>query len=206
MKPAPPGTQHSRISRHSRQPSHSNVVAPSNTIPSIQGLTFVVQNSNNTTNPGTGGGTNSTADANLTGSDFGYSNPSTTAINNSVAVKFDLNSYGNQSYSSRIPPNSTGLYINGGPEGAAYAANDLNAYGINLYSGDVFSSTIVYDGSLLTMTLLDTTTNAQARYTWPVIFQRQRGATQLTSASREGRLRGGGLPKASFVELLEWIQ
>jgi Legume lectin domain/Chitobiase/beta-hexosaminidase C-terminal domain len=166
--------------------------------PSIQGITFVVQNSNSTTNPGTGGGANSTGDANLLGF-FGYSNPSTTAVANSVAVKFDLNPYNNQSYSSSVPPNTTGLYINGGPEGVALAANDLNAYGINLYSGHVFSCTIVYDGSLWTMTLLDTITNVQARYTWPV----------NVPAATKGNLAyigftGGQVESGAYQNILSW--
>jgi hypothetical protein len=165
---------------------------------SIQGITFVVQNSNATTNPGTGGGTNSTADANLLGY-FGYDNPPTTAIANSVAVKFDLNPYSNQSYSSTVPPNSTGLYINGGPEGAAYPANDLNPYGINLYSGHVFSSTIVYDGSILTMTILDTTTGAQARYTWPVNIPAATKGNMAYVGFTGGQVEVGG-----YQYLLSW--
>jgi hypothetical protein len=46
--------------------------------------------------------------------------------------------------------------------------NDLTCYGINFYNNHSYTCTIVYDGSLLTMTLLDTTTSAQARFAWPL--------------------------------------
>jgi hypothetical protein len=57
--------------------------------------------------------------------------------------------------------------------------NDLNPYGINLYSGHTFSGAMVYDGTLLTMTLLDTTTKAQARFVWPINIS---AVTQSNSA------------------------
>lgn len=167
-------------------------------MPSIQGITFVVQNSNSTTNPGTGGGANSTADANLAGY-FGYNNVAGTAIGNSVAVKFDLNPYSNQSYPPNTPPNSTGLYINGGPEGAGYVANDLNPYGINLYSGHTFQANIVYDGTFLTMVLLDTTTNAQARYVWPVNIP----AATIGNSAWVG-FTGGQVEVGAYQNLLSW--
>lgn len=89
---------------------------------------------------------------------------------NSVAVKFDMNN--NNGNSTTYPPggspNSTGLYMNGGPWAALNPENDLNPYGINLYSGDIMAAHIVYDGSLLTMVIKDTVTNAQGRYSWPI--------------------------------------
>jgi hypothetical protein len=45
---------------------------------------------------------------------------------------------------------------------------DLNPAKIDLNAGHLMSATIVYDGSILTMTLLDTVTNAQFRTSWPV--------------------------------------
>jgi hypothetical protein len=89
-------------------------------------------------------------------------------VGNSVAIKFDLNPYSFSTYPNGGVPSATGLYINGGPLSELLGENDLTPYGINLYSGHVFSAVVVYDGTLLTMTLLDTTTNAQARYVWPV--------------------------------------
>jgi hypothetical protein len=139
---------------------------PNGAVPSIQGITFCIQNANATTNPNFGGlPTHASSDANLVG--YGaYSNQQ--PIGNSVAVKFDLNPYDQLGYPSGGHPNSTGLYIDGGPLGALLSEDDLNPYGIDLYSGHVFSGTIVYDGTLLTMTILDTSSNAQARYVWPI--------------------------------------
>jgi hypothetical protein len=135
-------------------------------MPSIQGITFCIQNSNGSTNPNFGGlPTHASSDANLAGYGAYVGQDS---IGNSIAVKFDLNNYNQLSYPAGRHPNSTGLYINGGPQSILVAENDLNPYGIDLYSGHILSGTIVYDGSLLTMTLLDTTTKAQARYVWPI--------------------------------------
>ena len=136
-----------------------------NTIPAIAGLTFSVQNSNSTTNPDGFYGLQASATANL--ADYGAfkgQNP----IGNSIAVKYDLNFYNQQAYRTGGYPNSTGLYTDGGPLSVMLGENDLNPFGINLYSGHVFAGSIVYDGTLLTMTIKDTTTNAQARYVWPI--------------------------------------
>jgi hypothetical protein len=90
-------------------------------------------------------------------------------------VKFDAgNESTGQDYPSGGLPSSTGMYFNGGPSvypGGSLGlcpCNDLNPSGINFYSGHTFQVTIVYDGSLLTMVILDTTTNAQARLAWPL--------------------------------------
>lgn len=142
-------------------------ITSSPSVPSTQGITFCIQNSNSTTNPdnNTGESIFASADANLAGyGAYAGQYP----IGNSIAVKFDLNAYSQMDYPAGGRPNSTGLYINGGPQAILVAENDLNPYGIDLYSGDVFSANIVYDGTLLTMTLLDTQTNAQARYVWPI--------------------------------------
>jgi hypothetical protein len=138
---------------------------PSGSNPSIQGLTFTVQNSNTTTNPDGFSGLGVAADANLNG--YG-AYVGQYPVGNSVAIKFDLNPYAYTTYPNGGVPSATGLYINGGPLSQLLGESDLTPYGINLYSGHVFSANVVYDGTLLTMTLLDTTTNAQARYVWPV--------------------------------------
>jgi hypothetical protein len=138
---------------------------PNGASPSIQGMTFCIQNSNATTNPDGYFGLGVAADANLVGyGAYNTQNP----VGNSVAIKFDLNPYSFSTYPNGGVPSATGLYINGGPLSELLGENDLTPYGINLYSGHVFSAVVVYDGTLLTMTLLDTTTNAQARYVWPV--------------------------------------
>lgn len=137
-------------------------------VPSIIGITFCVQNMPNTGSPENFWGINAVADANMAGYG-GYLLAGQYPITNSIAVKFDMNSGNGQvTYPSGGSPNSTGLYINAGPGAALIPQNDLNPYGINLYSGDIMAAHIVYDGSLLTMTLQDTATNAQARFSWPV--------------------------------------
>jgi hypothetical protein len=92
-----------------------------------------------------------------------------------IAIKFDA---GDQSVGQNYPagglPSSTGLYFNQGPNvypGGSLGlcpSNDLNPYGINFYTNHTYQVTIVYDGNLLTMVLLDTVNNAQARFVWPL--------------------------------------
>jgi hypothetical protein len=132
---------------------------------STQGITFCIQNSNNSTNPGFSG-TNATEDANL----MGYGAYSTQILMaNSMAIKFDLSgANGQNQYPAGHVPSATGLYINGGPAGGLVPELDLNSSGINLHSGHVMAAHIVYDGSILTMTLLDTATNTQYRMSWPI--------------------------------------
>jgi hypothetical protein len=90
-----------------------------------------------------------------------------TSPGNSIAVKFDANSYQAQ-YAANCQPSTTGLYINGGPQTQLVGSNDLTPYAINFYNNHSFNCTITYDGSILTMTIADTTSGAQGRYTWPV--------------------------------------
>jgi Chitobiase/beta-hexosaminidase C-terminal domain/Legume lectin domain len=141
--------------------------------PSSSGIAFCI--SNIVTPPGQVGATGVvyTGDANMAG----YS----AAINqwppfDSIGVLFSADpGYGSVvTYPSGLLPAHTGLNFNGGPmvqSGQTLGQtpfNDLIPYGINFYSGDTFAVTIVYDGSLLTMVILDTTTNAQARVAWPL--------------------------------------
>ena len=136
--------------------------------PSIIGMTFCVQNTNNAGNPYFYG-SHASADSNMAGYG-GYALANQYPVLNSMAVKFDMNANNGNSmtYPAGGYPNSTGLYLNGGTAGALTPENDLNPYGINLYAGHVMAAHIVYDGSILTMTLRDTTTNAQSRTSWPV--------------------------------------
>lgn len=144
-------------------------------VPSVIGMTFCIQNSNATTNPpapwGIQSGVNATADANVAG--YGsYSNENATMarIGKSVAIKFDVssNSGSEVTYPTGGSPSATGLYINGGPYAGLMPENDLNPSGINLNVGHIMAATVVYDGSILTMTLRDTVTNAQFRTSWPI--------------------------------------
>jgi hypothetical protein len=137
-------------------------------VPATTGMAFVIQNSNSTTNPLAYGSAIS-ADANLAGyGAYTGLGPPQYPIYNSIAVKFDISGSGQHNYPTGGSPNSTGLYINGGPWGGLVPINDLNPTGVNLNLGHVMDAHMVYDGSLLTMVLKDTVTNAQARYTWPV--------------------------------------
>ena len=132
------------------------------------GITFCIQNSNNSTNP-LAYGYSASADSNLLGyGAYNLANASQYAILNSIAVKFDLSDGAQKNYPSGGVPNGTGLYINGGPMGAFIPEIDLTPSGINFHNGDVMAVHMVYDGSLLTMTLQDTATNAQFRTSWPI--------------------------------------
>ncbi len=133
--------------------------------PSAYGMVFCIQNSNSATNPNNSG-IWASADAN--GEGYGVYDGQT-PIGNSMAIKFDLTGANGSAYLGTTP-NSTGLYINGGPlmSGGFIPEVDLNPSGIDLHSGDVMAAHIVYDGSILTMTLRDTVTNGQFRYSWPV--------------------------------------
>ncbi len=141
-------------------------IIPSDTVPSIQGITFCIQNTNSIHNSNAYG-INASSDANLSG--YGtYALGGQQPMINSMAVLFNLNNNDEYNYPSSGHPSATGLYINGGPQGALVPELDLNPSHIDLYSGDIMAVKLVYDGSLLTMTLKDTFTNAQYRTSWPV--------------------------------------
>jgi hypothetical protein len=79
-------------------------------------------------------------------------------ITNSMCIKFDL--YDNAGEGN----DSTGIYTGG--DSPTVPAIDLSSTGINLHSSDPINVHMVYDGSTITMTLLDTVTNA----TWSHYF------------------------------------
>jgi Legume lectin domain/Chitobiase/beta-hexosaminidase C-terminal domain len=143
--------------------------------PDGYGMVFVIQNSNNTTNPGylgLGAGGNS-ANGLGYGAGGGASQP---ALGNSVGLVFSVSPFNQASWYVAPPPiGSVGLYVDGGPAiGAAgplqgYAAEvDLHPFNINLASDDVMQVTVTYDGTILTMVLTDTSTGATTRQSWPV--------------------------------------
>lgn len=106
------------------------------------GFTFTIQG-NNTTSIGSGGG------------GLGYGPPvagGTPGIGSSVAITFDT--YNNAGEGS----NSIGLYENG--ESPTTYSVDMTSSGINLHSGHVFDAHLTYDGTNLTVILIDTSTNA----------------------------------------------
>jgi hypothetical protein len=166
------------------------------------GMTFCIQNV--VSPPGQPGytGTGYAGDANMCG--YGGATNQYPPLD-SVAIKFDAGSESiGQGYSSGALPSSTGMYFNGGPSvypGGSLGLcpfNDLRPYGINFYSGHAFQVTIVYDGSLLTMVILDTATNAQARFAWPLNL-----ANTTNSA---GNFVGftAGTAAVGFFDLLTW--
>ena len=167
-------------------------------VPSIIGITFCIQNTNGTGNP-PGYGLHASADSNMAG--YGaYDLAGQYPLLSSIAVKFDMNNNNGNStaYPAGGSPNSTGLYINGGPFASLAPENDLNPYGIDLYSGHVMAAHVVYDGSLLIMTLLDTTTNAQARFSWPINIP-----AAIGSSTAWVGFTGGEIP-AAVNSILSW--
>jgi Legume lectin domain/Chitobiase/beta-hexosaminidase C-terminal domain len=114
------------------------------------GFTFTMQGNNASSIGPSGGG-------------LGYGPDSTTGtpgIGSSVAVKFDL--YNNAGEGV----DSTGLYTNGASP--TVPAIDMTSSGVNLHSGDPFHAHFTYDGTTLSMTLTDTTTNASFSTSWTV--------------------------------------
>jgi len=150
---------------------------------SINGITFCVQNSNSTTNPSGNYGDNATGVSNLCGYGVDGSAPFGTVPGNSIAIKFDSTIGSQQSCNGGARgtalPSSIGLYINGGPTQELCSCNDLQPYGINFYNNHSYTATVTYDGTILTLILLDTTSNVQARYTWPVNIYAAMGNSNL---------------------------
>ncbi len=172
-------------------------------IPSIVGMTFCIQNSNSTTNPpdqwGNPWGIGAGADANISG--YGvYSSNTNYGIGNSVAIKFDIgsNSGGVMTYPTGGSPSATGLYIDGGPKAALFPEVDLNPSGINLNSGHVMSAMLVYDGTILTMLLRDTVTNAQTRMSWPINIPAVVGGNSAWIGFTAGEIPAG------VISVLSW--
>ena len=83
----------------------------------------------------------------LNGGGLGYS-----GIASSIAVKFDL--YNNAGEGS----DSTGFYTNGATP--TLPSVDMTGSGVNLHSGDVMHAHLTYNGTMLTLLLTDTVTNA----------------------------------------------
>jgi Legume lectin domain/Chitobiase/beta-hexosaminidase C-terminal domain len=119
--------------------------------PGADGMTFTIQ------------GTAPTALGTVGGS-LGYG-----GLANSVAVKFDI--YNNAGEGT----NSTGLYLNGAIP--TVPATTIGG-GVNLLSGDVMAVHMTYNGTILTMTITDTSNPSQTFTTsWPVNIPSIVGAT-----------------------------
>jgi hypothetical protein len=119
--------------------------------PNADGITFTLQGVSPTALGGTGGGLGYAPDP---GTGIGG------AIGHSVAVKFDLFNNSGEGV------DSTGLYTNGADP--TTPATDLSGSGIDMHSGHVFTVSMSYDGTTLTVTITDTTTGASATQTYAV--------------------------------------
>ena len=121
------------------------------TNPTADGFAFVIQGGSSSALGSPGGGLG-----------YGPGAPgwTTAAIPNSVAVKFDL--YNNINEGS----DSTGFYVDGASP--TIPAVDMTSSGVNLHTTDVFNVQISYDGTNLTMTITDATTNATFTHAWPI--------------------------------------
>ena len=118
------------------------------TSPTADGFAFVLQ------------GGASTA-LGLSGGGLGYGSLSGPGgIGNSVAVKFDL--YSNNGEGA----DSTGLYVNGAAP--TVPSVDMTSSGVNLHTTDIFNVQMSYDGTNLTMSITDATTNATFTHAWPI--------------------------------------
>ena len=82
-------------------------------------------------------------------------------ISQSVAIKFDLFDNNGEGY------DSTGLFLDGA-EPSNVGSVDLSSTGIGLHNGDVFQTTMNYDGTTLAVTILDTQTQAIATQSYKV--------------------------------------
>ena len=146
------------------------------------GFTFVIQNQGLSALGKDGGGLG-----------YGVSPLSGTgaSISRSVAVKFDLYSLVGQG------TDSTGIYTNGAGPGTP--ATDLTPSGVVLRSGHVMHAHIIYDGTNLTLTLTDTTTNATARVVFPVNIPRVVGGNTAYVG-----FTGGTGGSTSTQNILSW--
>ncbi len=114
------------------------------------GFTFAIQGNNSSSIGPSGGGLG-----------YGPDTPGgTPGLASSVAVKFDLYSNAGEGV------DSTGLYLNG--VSPTTPAVDMTSSGVNLHSGDPFHVHMTYNGTTLSMTITDNTTNATFTQSWAV--------------------------------------
>jgi len=112
-------------------------------------------------------------------------------ITKSVAVKFDL--YSN----SGEGPDSTGFYTNGATP--TLPSVDMTGSGIDLHSGDVMHAHITYDGTTLTLTIIDTATSASFTATATINIPSTVGANTALVGFTAGT---GGL--TAVQNILNW--
>jgi hypothetical protein len=151
------------------------------TSPTADGFAFVIQGGSSSA-LGPGGG----------GLGYGPDAPGGTGgLANSIAVKFDLCSNEGEG------PDSTGLYVNGASP--TIPAVDMTSSGVNLHTTDVFNVQISYNGTNLTMTITDATTNATFTQTWPINIPTTVGGNTALVGFTGG---SGGL--TAIQEIIGW--
>jgi hypothetical protein len=123
------------------------------------GFTFTIQNAGTSALGPSGGGLGYGPD--LPGGPLG--------IPASLAIKFDL--YDNAGEGN----DSTGIYSVG--DSPTVPSIDLSSTGINLHSNDVINAHMIYNGSVLTVKLLDTVTQATVTQTYNVNIPQVVGGT-----------------------------
>jgi hypothetical protein len=164
------------------------------------GITFCIQNNE---------GTSYSGDANTCGYSAALGQKPDGNSVPSMAIKFDAGQMSiGETYPAGGLPASTGLYLNGGGclvnPGSGIGLvpfDDLNPEGFSFYNmGRIFQVTIVYDGSLITMVLLDTTSGAQARRVWPLNL-----ANTMNNAGASNYVGfTAGTAAAGYFNLLSW--
>jgi hypothetical protein len=137
------------------------------------GFTFTIQNVGRTALGGPSAG-------------LGYQD-----ILKSVAVKFNFYNYQNEG------SDSTGIYTNGQPP--VLPTVDISSSGIQLGSGDSIQAQIVYDGTNLTLNLLDLVTNDKFTMTQAINIPQVVGGNSAYVGFTGG---SGGL--SSSQKLLTW--
>ncbi len=137
------------------------------------GFTFVVQNAG-------------LAALGSYGKSLGYA-----TLSRSVAIKFDL--YDNAGEGQ----NSTGLYTGGALP--TVPAIDLTGTGIDLHSGNIISASLVYNGTDLTLALMDTVTLA----TWSHAFSVDIPAAVGGNTAFVG-FTGGSGQQPAIQKILTW--
>jgi hypothetical protein len=137
------------------------------------GFTFTIQNNSPTALGGDSAG-------------LGYQN-----IPNSVAIKFNFYNYNNEG------SDSTGFYTDG--EAPVTPTVDISPSGIQLNSDDGITATITYDGTTLTLNLLDGVSGDKFTYSQPINIPQTVGGNTAYVGFTGG---SGGL--SASQKILSW--
>lgn len=183
-------------------------------------IAFAVQSSTSASQPNCAAfsGVNSSADANGGGYGSYYQQvPGSGTINqctvlNSIGIVFDQSGQNANSNLGTTTPSSVSLYAEGGSfmgvtgdssapptpvAGGFIPSEDLQHYGIDFQSDDTMSAHVVYDGSIMTMVMTDTSTGAQVRRVWPVNVSTFAGSTAWVGFT-------GGTVNPIVQQVLSW--